>query len=210
MYGYDLDQNLIYIADNLDDGKFIQTVWSLDELEKGYWTMSNAYSFWTEVRFLKPIQNINYAIHVEQIITAMENYLNSSETYELVRNQKYDFGMQAIQRIFTDIEQAALVGEALDSRVFHLLYEHKLLMELRLSYLMEKKSIIERDSTFMELSTILKQDYFKLRNIDLKYNITRDASTFSKISERLQENLMKEKAFISSFITRFQQVKSMA
>lgn len=208
VYGYDLDQNLIYIADNLDDGKFIQTVCSLDELEKGYWTMSNEYSFWTEVRFLKPIQNINYAIHVEQIITAMENYLNSSETYDLVRDQKYDFGMQAIQRIFTDIEQAALVGEALDSRVFHLLYEHKLLMELRLSYLMEK-SIIDRDETFMELSNILKQDYFKLRNIVLKYNITRDASTLNKISERLRENLMKEKAFISSFITRLQQVKSM-
>ncbi|MNW65835.1 hypothetical protein D3C74_442560 [compost metagenome] len=82
-------------------------------------------------------------------------------------------------------------------------------MELRLSYLMEK-SIIEPDAAFMEASTGLKQDYFKLRNIVLKYNITRDASTLRKISERLQENLTKEKAFISSFITRLQQVKLLA
>lgn len=208
VYGYDLDRNLIYIADNLEEGKFVQSSCTLDELEEGYWTMPNEYSFWTEVRFLKPIPNINYAIHVEQMISAMENYLNSSETYDLVRDQKYDFGMQAIQRLFTDIEHAASTGEMLDSRVFHLLYEHKLLMELRLTYLMEK-SFIDPDTSFMALSTRLKQDYYTLRNIVLKYNITRDTRTLGKISERLQENLTKEKEFISSFIARLQKVKAL-
>ncbi|PQP83352.1 hypothetical protein C0Q44_01125 [Paenibacillus sp. PCH8] len=207
VYGYDLDRNLIYIADNLEDGKFVQVTCALDELEEGYWTMSDEYSFWTEVRFLKPIENINYGIYVDQIISGMENYLNSSETFNLIRDQEYDFGMQAIQRIFTEIENSALAGEALDSRVFHLLYEHKLLMELRLTYLMEK-AYMEPDVSFVELSTQLKQDYFKLRNIVLKYNITRDARTLGKISERLQENLTKEKAFITSFILRLQRGKT--
>jgi len=209
VYGYDLKHNLIYIADNLEDGKFIQSSCSLDELEEGYWSMSSEDDFWKEIRFLKPSENLNGVIHVEQIISGMENYLNSSETFDLVREQKYDFGMQAIERVSTDIENATHAGEKLDIRVFHLLYEHKIIMELRLIYLMENE-FIDSDMSFMEFSTDLKQDYLILRNMVLKYNITRDVCALVKISERLQENLMKEKAFISSFITRLQQVKSLA
>ncbi|WP_440116389.1 hypothetical protein [Paenibacillus sp. QZ-Y1] len=208
VYGYDLEHNLIYIADNLEDGKFIQSSCSLDELEEGYWTMSSEYDFWTEIRFLKPNQNLNYAIHVEQIISGMENYLNSSETFDLVRDQKYDFGMQAIKRVFTDIENAAHAGETLDIRVFHLLYEHKMIMELRLAYLMEK-GLIDSDVSFMECSTDLKQNYLTLRNIALKYNITRDVRTLGKISEKLKGNLTKEKEFITSFIARLKKVKAL-
>ncbi|WP_066193281.1 hypothetical protein [Gracilibacillus timonensis] len=78
IYAYDSKDEVVFVADNLKDGKFIKASYSFKEIEDGYWSLeSNNYDFLTEIRYLKPkeefICNINLALHQNLWLTIMQS-----------------------------------------------------------------------------------------------------------------------------------------
>ncbi|OMF98445.1 hypothetical protein [Paenibacillus sp. FSL R7-0337] len=197
IFGYDIERDIVFIADNLVDGKYITTECPFSELEEGYTSIVSEYSFMTDIRFLKPNSDVDCKINLKQIIYGLENYLHSKRTFDLLEEQEFQYGFNAIKLIFDDLD-----GElgSLDYRAFHFLYEHKILMELRLKYLADKAIIGEEIKSILSDSQKLKNNYLLLRNLVLKYNITLDGSILKSISNRLSSNIKEEQNFINALI----------
>lgn len=201
--GYDLSKRTFTIADNLENGKFVVTECTFDEVEKGYWAIKSKYDFMTNIRYLK--QNKEYTCHINlpQIILNIDNYLLSKKNYDLIQDQEFDYGFDAYHRLFADILNAEKSFE-LDWRGFHLLYEHKILMEMRIKYLLDIE-VISCSSSFLEAITKLKNDFLVLRNLVIKYNLTLDRNILERIKGNLEDSLNRERSYLFDLLNDLKQ-----
>ncbi len=199
IFGYDLERDLVFVADNLQNGKFIKTQCTFDELEKGYWAVKGNYSFQTDVRFLKTKKNVICNFDLEQVIIELDNYLQSKRTIDLLDEQKCDFGFDAVERILETLNNTSGVENYIDIRPFHLLYEHKLLMDMRIKYMVGNGYLLNNNELVMDF-TLLKKKYLIIRNNVLKYNVRHDPKILSYIVNNLHENIKIEKNLITNLI----------
>ncbi|KQN99839.1 hypothetical protein [Paenibacillus sp. Leaf72] len=203
IYGYDLDKDMALVADNFVE-QFIKAECPFSELEEGYWCASDKYDFYTEIRFLKRNTDFECHINMEQIAAGMQNYLYSKPTFDLVVEQPFEFGFQALQRLLTDpqnMDTSSAEYRRFDLRAYHLLYEHKLLMEKRLAYLMDHGHMLY-DQRLLDTSVDLKQRYLSMRNLVIKYRFKEDEKLSCSIYAKLQDNLGREEAFILSCLEK--------
>lgn len=61
-----------------------------------------------------------------------------------------------------ELEEAYAKKGHYDKRIFHLLYEHKIIMEERVDY-MEKNHYIPQNSGLLEEATALKKEFLLIR-----------------------------------------------
>ncbi|SFE23054.1 hypothetical protein SAMN04487969_101788 [Paenibacillus algorifonticola] len=201
IYGYDSDKEMALVADNFEE-RFIKAECPFSELEEGYWCLPDKYDFWTEIRFLKRHTAVECSINMEQIAAGMENYLYSKPTFDMVEEQQFDFGFQALQRLLPDLQEINSSSSAqFDLRAFHLLYEHKILMEKRLAYLMEY-GYMQHDQHLLDTSAVLKHHYLSLRNLVIKYRFKEDEKLLLSIFDKLRENMEQEQLFILSCLEK--------
>ncbi|WP_027629583.1 hypothetical protein [Ruminiclostridium cellobioparum] len=199
IYGYDLEKDIVYIADNLQGGKFIKTECSFEEIENGYWHVKGDYTFLIDVRLLKLKDDISSNFDLEQVRLGLDSYLHSKRTVDLLDEQKCDFGFDAINRLFWELENQSKEKAEIDIRPFHLLYEHKILMEMRVKYMVEQGYILDNCNLIRNLSD-LKNDYFSLRNMLIKINIKRDSKMMRDIINKFQLNIITEKSLITNLL----------
>ncbi|CAM4432458.1 hypothetical protein [Paenibacillus tarimensis] len=208
IYGYDLVKGTALAADNLLDGQFIFAEIPLEEIEQGYWKIEGRYRYWTDIRYLKAEKQFDSSINLEQIAAGLTNYLHSKPTFDLVAEQPFDYGFQALNKLFEQIEMNRTSAvKNLDRRGFHLLYEHKLLMELRLKYLTEHQGI-PCGSLLLDSAAALKQDFLIVRNLVLKYNLKKDIGLLNHIRAVLETSIASEQRFISSLLNTISSMTS--
>ncbi|GIQ70799.1 hypothetical protein DUZ99_16810 [Xylanibacillus composti] len=203
IFGYDLERDVAFVADNLQNGKFVQTSCPFVELEKGYWTIPADFDFWTEVRFLKRKADYECKLNLENIAASIESYLHSRKTFDLVEEQECEFGLESLDRLLDYVGNPELAGHYLDIRPFHFLYEHKLLMATRTKYLMEQERVAF-DQSLLGQSINLEKQYMYLRNLVLKYNVKRDQALRDSIYQKLENNLGEERQFLSALLRHIQ------
>lgn len=184
VYGYDLNENLVYIADNFQQGKFIFTSCTFDELTDAYSKMDSDISFLHTVRYLKVHDNEYCKLNIRQIINGLEAYVNSYESFDILGNPpKRIYGVEVIDYILSQVLNAN--GGEIDIRFFHLLYEHKLLMEKRVNHLIEF-NYIQASDIDIDRYKELKLTTLSLRNLVIKYNILRDKDLQDRIYNKLK------------------------
>lgn len=183
VYGYDLDNDTVYVADNFNHGKFIFTQCSFQELTEAYMNIDSEYSYMGTIRYLRVHENTGYKLNVNQIVCGLDAYINSKELYNINRNYEMLHGISIINYFLE--RMISVRGDALDIRFFHLSYEQKKLMELRVRYLMEQ-GIIKKDVAFFDEFVALKKKALILRNMVMKYEISRDDTLFLKIYKELE------------------------
>lgn len=196
IYGYDLEQDAVYVADNLQAGKFFAGRWSFEELEQGYWNMEQTHGFLTEIRFLKRNVPSNSQIHLEQIAVNLEYYLYSRKRFDLVEDQEFEYGLQAVERLLAELELQPSAAEELDIRPYNLLCEHKWLLEQRMAYLMDN-GFISEDRPLQRGMMQLREAYEELRDMVLQYNASRQTRLLRTISVKLMHNLEEEKRYLT-------------
>ncbi|RCX12710.1 hypothetical protein DFR58_1209 [Anaerobacterium chartisolvens] len=199
IFGYDLEKEIVYAADNLEYGKFIQIKCTFQELENGYWSVKGKYTLLTDVRLLKPKDDITCDFDLEQVLLSLDSYLNSKRTVDVSEDQKCDFGFDSFRRIFEDLSNLSAGEDYIDIRPFHLFYEHKLLMDMRVKYLVQNGYLPGGISLTESFST-LKDDYLSLRNLIVKYDVKKDPKLVSRITNKFQQNIMVEKSLIANLI----------
>jgi hypothetical protein len=199
VFGYDLEKDLVFIADNLSYGKFIRTECTFDELEKGYWSMGREFTFQTNIRFIKPQVEVVCKFDLEQVINGLNSYLYSKRSYNSVYDQKYSFGLDSMNIILMNLNDIYKKQAHVDVRPFHLFYEHKLLMEKRVHYMIEN-GYLTNSSELLSDFILLKNEYMILRNKVLKYNIKNDSNMLQEIIKRLDENIKTEKSLVNKLI----------
>lgn len=206
VYGYDEHKKVFYIADNLSQGKFIFTECEFAELEEGFHAVDKQYDFMTDIGLINKNMEVESEINIGQIIDGLERYLMSIPTYDMRPEQPYLFGRDVVKFI-RDHYLIHRNGEEIDIRAFHLLYEHKLLMEMRVEYLLHAGYISPKQVDLDEF-TELKNDYLQLRNVIIKYNITNNANTLNRSVLKMDELIYNEEAILKKLLQTCKETES--
>lgn len=185
LYGYDLDNNLVYVGDNFMQGKFSFQQCSLNELIRGYMDIEIKYPFMSSIRFLTVHENEECKLNIKQIIHGLDSYINSKEIFDIKVQLDMLYGISIYDLFLKRIRDADL-----DIRFFHLLYEHKVLMEMRVGYLLKHKYLIDEKS-FVKRAKNLKEKALIMRNMVLKYYISKSKKLLEIIYNKLL-NMKKE------------------
>lgn len=198
VYGYNLEKNEVYIADNLANGKFGKAVCNFEEICDAYWGIKDTMpDFETQFLVIKQNTKINCELNMEQISLSLENMIESRHTLDLYNPQQHKFGFEALEYVREYTETSFKQNHTIDIRPFHFMYEHIILMKRRVQYLfkaaqgMEVKSIVER-------LEVLENEYVHIRNLSIKNNLSRKFTDINEIIDRvekiidLEENVIKD------------------
>lgn len=110
-----------------------------------------------------------------------------------------DFGMQIYTTLLNYAKETLEHKVMLDIRPFHLLYDHKKIMTLRLKYLYDNRHLIKLNQEHIDEFTAIELQAKILVNVAIKYNLTKDTS----ISESLQTLITNIENEESIFLERW-------
>lgn len=185
IYGYDLAADIVYVGENLQKGKFVFGTCSFFSILKAYCVLQADFKFFKIIRKLRVCENTTCNLNINQIKYGLEVYLNSSETYTIVGEpSKMSYGIKIIDEFAEKILNNT--GENIDIRFFQLLFEHKLLMDMRVKYLINCGHI-DKDKINVKKFEEIKNDAMILRNVILKYDMSKKKRLLSSIYSKLCE-----------------------
>lgn len=88
-------------------------------------------------------------------------------------------------------------------RLFHFLYEHALLTKMRVSGL-AKEGLIAADSSLINEAGIIAKEFFVLRNIAIKYSVTKKQEDLDNLCSRFENVINHDESFFEELITELE------
>ncbi|MFX3650433.1 MAG: hypothetical protein ACE3K2_13485 [Paenibacillus sp.] len=196
IYGFDWESKKFLIADNLSDGKYVQTECTFEEVAQGYNAMKGNNHFFLNIHLLSKKEEEEYTLNLPQIIMSIENYLNSVITLDVSFKEKTLFGQNAI--LFSVDKMIEDETKRLDKRAFHLFLEHKKLMLSRINYLIHENRL-KYEHVSESYKNIVRR-FEIIQNMTLKYNKTKDQNSLSRIRNQISDGLNEEKLVLDEMI----------
>lgn len=190
IYGYDLSQERIYLADNFEGGNYKTISCSFAHALLAY-VHSNPDSYLGINKI--SVSRVDYRFDLEFVRQCMTAYINCRLKGQPGRPDIYTFHNDKISRFSA--------AGTLDIRDFHLLWSHKKCMLDRLNYMRAGGYIQFEEETVAGYRSIIKRSYIQL-NLALKYLISKDKQIITRIIEennsiRLAELTILEELFAS-------------
>jgi len=216
IYGYDKANKQIMISDFYDSGKYQSKIASYDEINKSFdLKYFNNWPGWIYGINLYKYVDFPYKTNIPLLKQSLEDYISGVDS-----QNKYYFSYQwsSFADAATDdsfygvgcydaiINYCNESNSYLDNRTFHVIYDHKAAMQLRLEFL-KKLGYLKSGEQTNKLDTMvskLKDEAFVLRNMVLKYNINRRNSLLKSIMNKCEILKENDIAFTSLFL---QQIK---
>jgi len=221
IYGYDSKEEVFHIADHFHHSKYSTDVCSFSDIEKSLAAFEEENkNYYNVIRTYKVI-NTEYKFEIEPMVRRLDDHLNSVNLFYLHqknipdenfngwehnvynyttfedRKLNYVFGLAIYDSI------ASIVGNERDNepsrvrdRVFHLLYEHKVLMVERVKFLFEL-SMLKNGEELIKQAEQLRDDTHVLRNNCLMYIFS---SGNKRLREKLVNNIEKVKLIEKHFL----------
>lgn len=182
IYGFDSDERQIYISDFYDNGKYARKEVSYDEINKSIENIDYFINLYKYVAF-------DYKINLKLLKLSIEDYINCRDSLK-----KFEFSCAAYNKdilygldFYNYLIDTFGQEDYIDKRPFHLLYDHKIMMKLRLEYL-EKINVfdLEKICRLKTKNEALINESKNLRILVLKYKIKRNDNLLQKIKDRLK------------------------
>ena len=131
----------------------------------------------------------------QTMIEKLKSYLDSKgEDHSQTLYENY-FGIEAEQYLYLWIAR----NGSFRMKIFHFLFEHKLLMELRVNMLVEL-GLISSDSAIISEVAELKKRFFMLRNIAIKYIVSRSKDDLSYLLEKFEAAIDTDMSFCKKLV----------
>lgn len=201
VFGYDMEMNKIYFADNLKNGRYAAGTCTFTQLKSAYEAVNCKYGFEKDIHLFRRKTEYSCVINEKQIIDSLHRYLESKNSFYVNSDHECDFGIDIFHDLLSDKEKK-VVFDTVDIRPFHLLYEHKVLMRMRIEYLQRNQYLSASFDT--KKIIYLERQYLILRNFVMKGNIKR-ITKLEKTSEMLEQNLQYEKQILGDFLRCLEQ-----
>jgi hypothetical protein len=213
IFGYDLDNRTFDVADFFANRKYYYTKSTFSEIEQGYQNLHL-----TDIcDYLKGIELIDYRLPTQGYkfdinipARLIEDYLlsyNTSQRYDLSPLDTNANTVSGIAVYNTLIEYLQKISEHKikkpDLRSFHVLYDHKSVMLLKIKYFMEHNYIKEGESLYNAYVEILEKTKI-VKILVIKYILARDIGLLDKIISRLQLIMLKERETLERILTEMQ------
>ncbi|WP_238653920.1 hypothetical protein [Paenibacillus piscarius] len=191
VYGYDLNREILYVSDFFKNGVYSQAEISFADFSLAFNTnhLTTNHDYLNEMVYLYTFKDqYQDTFSADTLVNSIRNYFTKKtpEYWEMFNyggdRDKLDFGMQIYTTLFNYVKETSENKSKLDIRPFHLLYDHKKMMTLRLKFLYDYRHLINLDQEHIDEFTAIELKAKILVNLAMKYNLTREMS----ISDRLQ------------------------
>ena len=196
IFGYDDNTNFFHIADFFVDEKYSYELASYQEIQLAYenskWdSREDNIRHDEEIILFKLLQEKRDVIEADYTLN-IPRIINSIEEYLLVKNHnviscshdKFLYGIE----VYDEIEKLLLNVEAgklsLRKKLFHILYQHKLLMLKRIEYLNQRLSLPQNEYLYHTYKHI-ENEALTVRNISIKYMISHQNILLVNMRNRL-------------------------
>lgn len=120
-------------------------------------------------------------LNMEQIINGLESYIYSKPSYGVEGNYVCYFGMEAIEYLLKYVTE----HKEIRLRTFQFMYEHKVIMELRVRHLINS-GVLEENDICIEDYIDLKKNFLNLRNSVIKYSVLNNQNNIDHLIRQFQ------------------------
>lgn len=192
IYGYDEKEGVFYVADNNKYGKYDFMKYKFEEVVDAFRAMQyNDFRDTKTINLVRPFEHIHYGFDIKYLIRELEFYLESydlrdthlknwnpynplnyghnKENIEYYNLGVYDYLKKILKHCVDYIEL----------QPFHLLYEHKRFMVLRLEFLYKRRYVkLNYENLKIECEN-LKNSAQDLLNCAIKFNVSKRETLLS-------------------------------
>lgn len=204
IYGYSFENNLFYVADFFD-GYYKSVTVSFHDILLGFRKNTED----TELRLIKR-NNHNYYFDLKNVVTLLDEYHTSADSsyrqHSAHENRKLNeiYGLEAQRNMVDLYSRNNFDLEYLDVRTLHLLYEHKRIMNIRLSYL--SLNVVNISPEILIRYSKLEKESLILRNLGMKCGFTKSYKTFDTIIYRFKQMIDEEEEILTLLLTQIKQL----
>lgn len=200
IYGYDAQQKEFYIMGFDQKREYKSSKIKFEHFERAFFSDVTRSQ---HIHMIEKRDNIKYDFNLQLVYDMLYDYLyckNSSERFctgsDVFINKL--FGFDIYKYLVEYFERGCE-----DFRLLHVLYEHKKVMTPRLEYMFNNNYIDDIEFLYDGYKN-LENELLNLRNIHLKYTITKSKLLSDKIVTKLQEIEPKERELVEVFIDKVQ------
>ncbi|GKX30066.1 hypothetical protein SH1V18_25460 [Vallitalea longa] len=168
-----------------------------------------------DIKFLhmKAKDGFLYELDLKSIKNLLIEYLygkNSNYRYTAIRNPNINlvYGMDIYNQLITYLRLLYNNLVVIDIRPFHILWEHKKCMVLRIQFLLDKykKAAIGLEEIYIQYLDVQKMCY-SIRTILLKYKLTKRKENLTTIISLLKDIQIKEQKIIPVLIAKIELIE---
>ncbi|WP_127529574.1 hypothetical protein [Paenibacillus kobensis] len=208
VYGYDLNREMFYVSDFFKNGIYSKGEISFADLSLAFSTnhLTTNHDYLREMVYLYKF-NDQYqdSFNADTIVNSISNYFTNKtpEYWEMFNyggdRDNLDFGMQIYTTLQNYVNSILENESKIDIRPFHLLYDHKKIMTLRLKYLYDNRLLSKLNQDHIDSFISIEVMAKIIVNLVFKYNLTNDRS----ILESLHKMIIKVENEESIFLDRW-------
>lgn len=190
IYGYDYVNEKLKVADNFN-GKYEFIEMTYEEFNEAYYkTPQRTDTDIDKIYVLETKSNVNYEFDLLKVVDSIKDYITSKDTrirdeFSMNWAGKLTVGIKIYDKILEYLFQLANNKSNFDRRLFHVLWEHKTLMVKRIMLMQHKKILL--NNRIEILYRELEQNSLKLRNMMLKYSLTKDNKIIYKVIKEIEK-----------------------
>lgn len=206
-YGYDDEESMLYYCDHDITGLYrTDMCCTYAEFAEAYHNFEESpylpeYEFTNNICVIEPLASRKYDLNIESIKTALKLYINPPSLCYLDCDRA---GLKKDRQIYdlfcTYYNNVVNNDLSFNNRIqeIHLLYNHKRVMNYRIKHFVKNRLI--EDLPDLSLYDSVEHNILKVRNLILKYRITRTDKILLTCNEYLKKTEELEISILEKFL----------
>ena len=216
IFGYDKDKEEFHVGDFTFGEHYSYSTVSFEVVKRGYdiITASEDHMFKDDYKgrrglyvIQKNTAEMYYDLDVAYIKDTLVEYLEAKDSknhFRMMRNRFSDtvFGVNVYDAVYKQIEKQLSGDEPdFDIRALHLLYDHKVLMNERLKYMMAK-GVLAYDNEILDEYMEVVNNMLTARNLLIKTSITGNVNCLDRFEKYIMTAKAKEIEVLNKVVER--------
>ncbi|ANY69373.1 hypothetical protein BBD42_24970 [Paenibacillus sp. BIHB 4019] len=202
IYGYDMDEEVFYVADFTFKGKYSFEKVSFAQLRMAYEAVNDEWDWLMGGRggvALFSFRDARYEFNIELVRRLIQEFLACSSSFSLGSDRRCAFGLDVYEALAEDAIKAAAGEWEPDYKPFHVIYDHKKLMLKRIEYMGQYGYLNHYEELYGEYE-IIANLAFLARNLVVKARVAGNREFMKKAGTLLGEISDREKKTLTTML----------
>lgn len=206
IYGYNKNSQIFNMM-GFKNGIYQSTIASFDEIKNAYTYRPDDVAYYAKyIYHIKPRTDLKCKLDICKVYNSLLEYLYPTSALNnlifipnTMRSNDWKWGVDCYGRICSFFSNAIKMNASCDIRMFHLLWEHKNIMLMRIDYL-RKNGYISKDTDLYNAYKPIVNKTLTIRNKILKYNMTRIIHSPESVIKDIENAIYQEKIVLSQLL----------
>lgn len=203
-FGYDLEKGVLHTADSYYSGKYGYKEVAIDDIDMAFDRINkDSLRGYHHFSYMYKLKDFHHDFDIVLLNNLLTDYLESSykKSFTTYEYNNMFYGIDCYNAFIEYIKKIIISREKyIDLRSFVFLIDYKIIMRMRIEYLIEKKYILQEEEL---LKDKIIDDISKSRimlNLALKYRSKPDIKYLQNIVEIMEKLYSEEYKFIERLI----------